>query len=166
MNPITTIIFRIIMTGDIFMMAYVDNNIELLKGNFLTLTLPYKLVDILDLEHVKSIGFQLITNIYNIEANYGPNARHNVFGYVSFGYIGSMFFSFFIGMTTSFIRNKLIKSIKINLESMIIFIFIVSNVFSIETDFQYAIFIYISEVIVFLGIYIASYILTSQRRFN
>lgn len=163
-NPLIKIIFRIVMTGDIFMMAYVDNNIEELKGNFLNLALPYKLVDILGLEHVRAIGNQLITIVYGSMDNSGPNARHNIFGYLSFGYMGSILFSFLIGLLIGFLRNKLIVLMKRNLESLTIFVLILSGIFSIETDFNNAIFSYISKIIVFVPIYLLSYIVTNRQR--
>jgi len=156
-NPLIKIIFRIIMTGDIYMMSYVDNNIELLEGNFFNLALPFRIVDILGLDQVRPIGNQLITIVYGTTANAGPNARHNVFGYVAFGYIGSILFSFCLGMIMGFIRNKLILLVKTNLRSLIFFSLIVSNVFTFEADFGLAVYNYISISLVYLIVYIFSY---------
>lgn len=163
-NPIMTIIFRIIMTGDVFMMAYVDNNIEILEGNFLNLILPYKLAGLLNLEHVLVVGRQLMTIVYLEDINSGPNNRHNILGYISFGYYGSLIFSLLLGMLVGFFRNKLIKIVKINLESLLVFILILSNVFILEMDLGLAIFKYISIFIIFTLIYSLSFIITYTKR--
>ncbi|WP_156875233.1 O-antigen polymerase [Thermodesulfovibrio thiophilus] len=163
-HPLIRIVFRIIMTGDIYMMSYVDDNINLIEGNFFNLVLPYRLVDILGLEHVRVIGNQLVEIVYGIEQNTGPNARHNVLGYVAFGYFGAIIFSFLLGTLIGFLRNKLIKLVKGNLESLIFFVLILSNVFSLEADLSYAVFSYISELIVFSLIYTVSSVLVENKK--
>jgi len=163
-NPIIRIVFRIIMTGDIYMMSYVDDNINLIKGNFFNLFLPYRLVDILGLEHVRVIGNQLVAIVYGIEQNSGPNARHNVFGYVAFGYFGAIIFSFLLGTVMGFLRNKLIKLVKGNIESLMFFVLILSSVFSLETDINYAVFSYISKLIVFSLIYTVSSVFVGNKK--
>ena len=162
-NPFLTIAWRVIMTGDVYMMAYVNNNIEMIEGDFLTLVLPYKVVNMLGLDHVKNLGNQLIEIIYQAGLNIGPNARHNILGYVSFGYWGSLIFSFFIGILVGFLRNKLIKLLKLNLESLTIFVLILSPALSLPTDFAYGFFKYISELIVFIIIYTLSVIFSLEK---
>jgi len=162
-NPFFTIAWRVIMNGDVYMMAYVNNFIETIEGNFLTLVLPYKLVNMLDLDPVKSLGMQLMEIVYHTDLYVGPNARHNILGYVSFGYWGSIIFSFFIGALVGFLRNKFIKLLKLNLESLIIFVLILSPALSLPTDFSYGLFEYISELIVFIIIYTLSVILSFKK---
>jgi hypothetical protein len=150
-------------------MAYVNNNIEMIEGDFLTLVLPYKVVNMLGLDHVKNLGNQLIEIIYQAGLNIGPNARHNILGYVSFGYWGSLIFSFFIGILVGFLRNKLIKLLKLNLESLTIFVLILSSALYLPADFAYGLFTYISELIVFSIIYTLSIIFSyekTQKRFG
>lgn len=156
-NPINHVIFRIIMTGDIYMMSYVDNNIQFLEGSFLSLTLPYKLVNLFNLEFFPVIGKQLLSIVYGVDINAGPNARHNIFGFVSFGYIGSVVFSFFIGLVMGFLRNRLIKLMKSNVESLIIFVLVVNNAFSLESDFNFAFFKFISLGFALVIIYALSF---------
>lgn len=163
-HPLLRIVFRIIMTGDIYMMSYVNDNIILIEGRFFNLVLPYRLVDILGLEHVRVIGNQLVKIVYGIEQNTGPNARHNVLGYVAFGYFGAIIFSFLLGSIIGFLRNKLIKLVKRNIESLMIFVLILSSVFSLEADINYAVFSYISELIVFLLIYTLSSVLVENKK--
>lgn len=45
----------------------------------------------------------------------GPNARHNVFGYVMFGMYGSILFSFCLGAITGTIRNIFFQASKAHL---------------------------------------------------
>jgi len=163
LNPFLTIGWRILMGGDAFMMSYVNNNIEMIKGNFLTLSLPFRIVDILNLHYVKPIGEQLTNIIYGTDINAGPNALYNILGYVSFGYWGSLIFSFFIGILVGFLRNKLIKLLKLNLESLIIFVLILYPALSLPADFNFGLFQYISELIVFIIIYSLSVIFSYEK---
>lgn len=158
--PLITIFNRVIMTGDVYMMAYVNNNIDKITGNFFNLSLPYKLIEVFKIDHEESIGSQLIKLVYGIESINGPNARHNIFGYVSFGYYGSIVFSFLIGLLIGFIRNKFIKYFKINIKSMILYVMILYNVLRIELDFNYAVFSYISIMFVYIVIFVISDLLT------
>jgi len=162
-NPFFAIAWRVIMNGDVYMMAYVNNNIEMIEGDFLTLVLPYKVVNMLGLDPVKNLGMQLVEIIYQADVYAGPNARHNILGYVSFGYWGSLIFSFFIGILVGFLRNKLIKLLKLNLESLTIFVLILSPVLLLPTDFAYGLYIYISELIVFTIIYTLSIIFSYEK---
>jgi hypothetical protein len=162
-NPLFSIAWRVIMNGDVYMMAYVNSNIEMIEGNFLTLVLPNKVVNMLGLDPVKNLGMQLMEIVYHADLYVGPNARHNILGYVSFGFFGSLIFSFFIGALVGFLRNKLIKLLKLNLESLITFVLILSPALSLPTDFAYAFFKYISELIVFIIIYTLSVIFSLKK---
>lgn len=160
-NPISVILFRILMTGDIYMMAYVNENLSIIQGNFISAVLPHKIREIIGVEYAPPIGMQLYDFLYNADIIAGPNARHNVFGLVYLGPIFSIFFSFFLGLIASFIRNKSIYIFRRNMEGMILYILLVMQAFSFETDFPLTVFNYFSYFITFTPIYFISYVVSS-----
>lgn len=103
---------RFINSGDIFMYAYTSDvlvNIPNTSGLLavfsdvlgFTRIIPYsKLPD--------ALGLQIWQNYHeNFNYQMGPNPRHNVFGLHYFGFYGAIFYSFIIGILSSFFRNKL-----------------------------------------------------------
>lgn len=64
----------------------------------------------------------------------GPNARHNVFGLIYYGFFGSIFFSYCLGVVLSFIRNKLPYILRANFFGGAIFTYLMCRGASIDTD--------------------------------
>jgi hypothetical protein len=106
---------RLIGSGDIFYQGYYDDKINAIQGNsfnilFADILGSYRIIPWSNLP--KPIGMQLYNMTYNVDLNMGANARHNYLGLVCFGYFGSFFFSFLLGMIISFVRHKLFFQIK------------------------------------------------------
>jgi hypothetical protein len=106
---------RILFNGDVYFLAYPAGVIEEItpKGfiNFFlgNLLRFFRLVDENFPQH--PIGFDFSNIIYNRSGSLtGPNPRHNIIGYINFGYYGSIIFSFFCGLVFGMIRKKAASS--------------------------------------------------------
>jgi hypothetical protein len=108
---IETLYVRFASFGDVYFMAYPKHIVDTLPSNgaflalFGNLLAPFRIVRYEDMPEV--LGYQLHRIIFGFDNFTGPNARHNVFGLVYFGQVGSMFFSLVLGMIVGFIRNSL-----------------------------------------------------------
>jgi len=158
------LLMRVIFTGDIYMMAYPNNVISqihiehgnLFYGLFGWFFAGIKLIPwdkVPDL-----VGHAIAKYVYNSNLDFAPNSRHNIFCLYYLGFWGSISFSFLLGILMSFIRNVLYYKVRANLEGMIIYILFVKSCFDIESDPPYAVFGYTSLLLVFVPIYVLSYI--------
>lgn len=120
-----TFIFRLVASGDTYHFAYVNNNIHHINGEHPFLALfgdflaTIRLIPRTDVP--EPMGYTLFKIFYPDIGVAGPNARHNVFGYVYFGLIGSVLFSFLLGFFISFFRNKMFFVLRKNLIGQIFF---------------------------------------------
>ncbi len=109
-NPISALLIRFVKFGDVYMLAYPNDVLTHLKwaNSFLAL---FK--DLLGFFRIipwdklpEAFGFQIYHYIYNTGVITGPTPRFNVFGLFYFGFYGSVIYSYCIGLTVSFFRNK------------------------------------------------------------
>ncbi|RYY08303.1 MAG: oligosaccharide repeat unit polymerase [Sphingobacteriaceae bacterium] len=133
-------LFRLVASGDVYYFAYPNNNIELLNHSKPFLALFGDVFSTLRIvprtEQPVVLGFQLF-NLFGVSDTVsGPNARHNVFGYVYYGFYGSIVFSFCIGLLLSFARNKLFYLLRRNLLGQVLFVLIYLQIAVVETDPQ------------------------------
>lgn len=136
------LIFRLISSGDVYIEAYISNNIEELKGTnpfiglFGGFLSTFRLFDVNQIH--TNIGLQLTWLVLpDIDIIVGPNPRHPVFGYHYFG-AGAFIFSFVLGLITSRLNNMFfLKQHKSFVGSLISFMIYFSLV-SISTDFGVA----------------------------
>lgn len=145
-DVILAFLFRLMAYGDTYFMAYPDSVIEALPSSSLTSVL---LGDFLRMIRVApesfvptNIGFLLTEILYHAEAFSGPNPRHNVFGYVHFGFVGSIIFSFLCGCLLGKIRTLFFKSYQTTQLRKIIYLVLYLGVCKIETDFPAMISMY------------------------
>jgi len=162
-NPIYMFLFRIVMTGDIYMMAYVNDMINVIEGSFLDhflgpILAGFKLIDWNEVP--VSIGQQLFDYLYKTDIILGPNARMNIVALKFFDFFGGVLYSFLIGFIISFIRNKLIYLVPKNVTGLLIYLFISLPSLSLETDIFYAIFNYKSEISLLLPIFVVVIIIS------
>jgi len=108
---VATLGVRFASFGDAFFMAYPSHVVDSIPGRdgFLAVfggllatfrIVPYEVVP-------EPLGYVLHRIVYGFDNSTGPNARHNVFGLVFFGQMGSICYSLIIGMIVGFIRNRL-----------------------------------------------------------
>lgn len=154
---IATFLFRLSVTGDIFGYIYASDIGEILYKNynyidFIINPIMNTLHMIPSDETIPGIGYQILQLINNnnlIES--GPNARHNVMGWISFGYLGSFVYSFFIGGCISFICRKLFCNSSCHPCIFLIFIGLYNSVVALPTEFMLG-FSYSFDVIFVNGI--------------
>jgi hypothetical protein len=113
LNLLDQVMLRMVNNGDAFMYAYPDAVVEQLEGSrpFVALFREYiaffRLAPPEDLP--LHIGSQLVKFFQGEESNFQTNAKHNLFGYIHFGLIGAIFYSFALGAMISIVRYKLLQ---------------------------------------------------------
>jgi len=137
-SPLFQLLVRFLQSGDVFMFAYPDNVLDLMAYDN-----PFKVIfaDLLGLTRVFSwdelpiaLGNQLYRFHYDSDLPMGPNPLHNVFGLFYFGYLGSLIYSFCVGMIFSFIRNRLLFTVSSTPTGGLLYVLLSINLFAIVTD--------------------------------
>lgn len=135
---------RIVGFGDVYWGAYPEEKINrIVYANpfdaiFGDLLASYRIIGWDKIP--KPIGLQLTNiNYPYLDVTLGPNARHNVFGLVYFGYIGSIFFSFFIGLFLGMFRMWGLKKMRNPGVLGMIYCVLYLRLVSIETDIGFVV---------------------------
>lgn len=137
-SSLSIFLFRLVASGDTYFFSYPHKLIETIHGNKPFLALfgeifaTLRLVPRSNLPQV--LGLQLYNIFYNSEVTAGPNARHNVFGYIYFGFYGSIIFSYSLGILLSYLRNNLFFKLRRSSVGQILFILLYLNFSIFETD--------------------------------
>jgi hypothetical protein len=134
------LLYRLVMSGDVFYMAYPNNVIDrFIDSNAWYVSLfasPAKMFNLIDIQDVPSVlGFDLMSYHEGYDLSKGPNPRHNVLGYVYIGYYGSIAFSFILGLTVSFLRNSSFSFLSRNTLGIILYINLVLISIKAEADY-------------------------------
>ncbi|MDB5137170.1 MAG: hypothetical protein JWP37_3773 [Mucilaginibacter sp.] len=169
-NSLGVFLFRLVASGDTYFFAYANNNIEHVNGSQPFLALfgdMFSTLRIIPRDRQPVIlGVQLFRMFSDLDITAGPNARHNVFGYVYFGFYGSIVFSYLIGLILSLVRNVLFFELRKNILGQIIFVYLYLGLAGIETDPPQA-FLVLENVLlifpVFLLISIVFYLLLTKK---
>jgi len=99
---------RAVSAGDAMIYAYPDRTIDQLDGSrpvyavlkeFLAF---FRIVAPDDLP--KHLGVQITDRFIGLDSNFQTNAKHNLFGYLYFGYWGGILFSFLLGISIGWLR--------------------------------------------------------------
>ncbi|MCT7471117.1 oligosaccharide repeat unit polymerase [Aliarcobacter cryaerophilus] len=159
------IFYRFVTTGDIYYMLLPNDIISLIPSDnglialFRDVLGAFRIISWSELP--PNLGLWAFQMHYpSIEALSGPNARHNIFGLIYFGWIGSLFFSYTIGLSISYIRNKLYSKLKFNLINMSLYVLLAYCAIFINQDPSgMAVSFLLSTVLVFPMLYVVSYIL-------
>jgi oligosaccharide repeat unit polymerase len=137
-------LIRIVGSGDAYWAAYPNDNIEQITpanpilAIFGDIFATYRIVSWENIP--KAVGLQLFNMNYPYwDVNFGSNARHNVLGYVYFGYFGSIVFSFFLGLFLGFFRSYGFKKMRNTGVLGMLFCILYFKVASVETDLPYVI---------------------------
>lgn len=137
-NNLQFFAFRLVSSGDAYFFSYPNYNIEHINGSQPFLALfgdIFSTVRLIPREQQPQIlGLQLFQMFSKLDIITGPNARHNVFGYVYFGFLGSIFFSYVIGFLLSLVRNRLYFNLRRNTFTQLFFVLVYINLAGIETD--------------------------------
>ena len=125
--------------GDTYFMAYPKHIIDTLPGGnaffalFGNLLAPFRFIHYEDMPD--SLGYQLHRAIFGFDDFTGPNARHNVFGLLYFGFAGSMLFSLALGMCVGFFRYTLSALVRPGCAVEPLFVFLAISSVWTTTDF-------------------------------
>ncbi|HWD88587.1 MAG TPA: hypothetical protein VG367_10705 [Mucilaginibacter sp.] len=137
-NNLQFFAFRLVSSGDAYFFAYPNHNIEHISGSQPFLALfgdIFSTVRLIPREQQPQIlGLQLFQMFSKLDIITGPNARQNVFGYVYFGFFGSIVFSYLIGFLLSLVRNRLYFNLRRNIFTQLFFVLLYINLAGIETD--------------------------------
>ena len=138
LNPFFALALRLLHSGDIYWYAY-PNNVYLNIPNGQYFSALFN--DTLGLLRIQSwdtlpeaIGITFKNIHHPTDIPQGPNARHNIFGLIYYGFLGGIFFSYFLGIVLSFIRNKLPYIIRPGIFGGGIFTYFMCRGASIDTD--------------------------------
>lgn len=134
------IAYRLIISGDIYFMTYPNGVIENFVSNnhwFISLfSSPLSMLGLLDKDIMSvPLGYEVMRYHSGWEIFKGPNARHNVLGYVYIGFPGAILFSFIIGFATSYVRNKAILKVGSGPISLVFYGALFSTCLAFEADF-------------------------------
>lgn len=108
-TSIIELLARFVFYGDIYWQAYPNDLLSVLndsspfKALFSDFLGSFRLIDWANLP--TPIGIDLYKSVHSVDLMTGPNARHNVFGLLYFGYAGSCLFSAVIGLCTGIFRQ-------------------------------------------------------------
>lgn len=135
---------RIVGFGDVYWAAYPEDNLSKIEpaspfyAVFGDILASYRIVGWSDIP--KSIGLQLFNMNYPYwDVTFGSNARHNVFGLVYFGYIGSILFSFILGLFLGAFRMYGFKNMRnVGIVGMF-YCVLYMRIASIETDIGFVV---------------------------
>lgn len=139
-SGLSVFLFRLVASGDVYYFAYPNNNIEQISNAHPFLALFGDIFSTLRIvprqDQPVVIGYQLFQLFGESDTVAGPNSRHNVFGYVYYGFYDSIIFSYVMGLSLSFVRNKLFFVLRRNVLGQILFVFLYMQIANIETDPQ------------------------------
>ena len=111
-NLLASLFRSLVNRGDVYIYAYPNGVIERLEQVNPLLAIfrgPLGKIGLFDSKDLPDyLGIELFRyHFRDIDVRLGPNPRHNVFGLLYFGYYASILYSFVLGITLGFIRNRL-----------------------------------------------------------
>jgi hypothetical protein len=129
---------RFIAFGDIYIYAYINNNISKVSG--------FSFLHYLANDSLRT--FRLASNDYAIKVQWdvmclaygttnltgGPNSRFNVLGYIGFGAYGNLLFAFFCGFIMFIARYSVIKAVNKPFKVQLVILFAFSFIENIAQD--------------------------------
>jgi len=138
---IAQVALRFVNNGDSLIYAYPDQFIEHLDSSnpvgavfreyfgFLRIASPNQLP--------QHLGVQIARAFIGPNAETQTNAKHNLFGYVYFGFFGAILYSYTIGTLLGFCRVRLLRELPRNFQSGLIYIMINLSVLPIASELDF-----------------------------
>ncbi|WP_374951144.1 oligosaccharide repeat unit polymerase [Mucilaginibacter sp.] len=170
LNPILALGLRFVHSGDVYWYAYPNNVYLRIPSDHWFTALFDDTLGLLRLqswdEMPQAIGITLKNIHHPSDILQGPNARHNIFGLIYYGYSGSIFFSFLIGLTLGFIRNKLPYMLPGNVLGGFIFTYLMCKGAAIDTDPMLTITYFNNLVFIFPFLYFVYLIVMEFFKYN
>lgn len=145
LNPFVALGIRLIHSGDAYFYGYPNDvltKIELGNGFYALFSDFLGMTRLISWDQLpQPIGMTLLRyNHPGIDVVAGANARHNIFGLFYFGYLGSIIFSFSIGLLLSFSRNFLYRYLPCNVFYGLFYTLIYFCSINLESDVVLALF--------------------------
>lgn len=138
LNPVLMLALRFLHSGDIFWYAYPNNVYLVIDGShwFSALfTDTLGLFRIYKWENLpEAIGIVLKNIHHPSDVPQGPNARHNIFGLIYFGFWGSIVFSYSLGAIIAFVRFKLLFFLRNSILNGFIFTYLFIKISALDSD--------------------------------
>lgn len=104
-------------------------NIDLVLLNLCIRLVAFAMIRVVNYSDLpENVGLQLWQMLNGYLEIRGPNPRHNVFGYLHFGIFVSVIYSFIIGISASYVRNRLFQRMASNL--FLLFVYMQLYMFS------------------------------------
>ncbi len=170
LNPFLALCLRFVHSGDIFWYAYPDNVYLKIPSNQWIAALlhdTFGLLRIQDWSNLpEAIGITLKDIHHPSDVLQGPNARHNVFGLIYYGFFGSIFFSYSLGVFLSFVRNKLPYILRADIFGGATFTYLMCRGASIDSDPMMTITYFDNIVFILPLLYIMYLLLIEFLRIN
>lgn len=166
LNSLLTLGFRMVAYGDVYWYAFPNDMIEKLDDSspfyslFSSFLGSFRLIPYENLP--RPIGMDLFAQLSDADVVGGPNARHNVFGYLYFGTAGGAIFSFICGGVLGYVRKIYLNCHSRSIISVIFISWLYLICCSIETDpnffiFQVNSFIMVAPFILVVGAMLYAY---------
>jgi hypothetical protein len=138
-NPIGLLLYRLMLSGDVYMYAYPNGVIEQMEeGNPILAVFRgfFGNTGLVPWEQLPpQLGHELFRYVNpGSEMLLGPNPRHNVFGLRYFGPWLSPAYSFVLGLSLGFVRNRLYFRVPPTLLGGAIYASLLAAMLAIETD--------------------------------
>jgi hypothetical protein len=138
MAAFSALVVRLAASGDVYFMAYPGSTLHDLGAShplialFGTTLWTFRLVSESALQ--PALGTQIFRAVTHSTLTLGPNPRHNIFGSVYFGYLGSLIYSSMLGLLVCFVRNFLVKYVRLGQLSELAYVFVTLKVINVNTD--------------------------------
>lgn len=170
LNPFLALCLRFVHSGDIFWYAYPDNVYLKIPSNQWIAALLHDTFGFLRIQDwsnlPEAIGITLKDIHHPSDVLQGPNARHNVFGLIYYGFFGSIFFSYSLGVFLSFVRNKLPYILRADIFGGATFTYLMCRGASIDGDPMLTITYFDNIVFILPLLYIMYLLLIEFLRIN
>lgn len=138
-----TLLYRFVNFGDVFLYAYINDNIDYIIGDSAFIGLfggflsVFRLFPSSDMYVPMGLQLALIVDPDMLFVA-GPNPRHNIMGYHFFGEYGGVFFSFICGAVISFFRYRCFVYFNHTFVSFILYYLFMEAIIGLFVDFQYS----------------------------
>lgn len=158
LNPILSLALRFVHSGDVYWYAYPNNVYLTIPSDHWFAALfndPLGFLRIISWDKMpEALGITLKNIHHPSDILQGPNARHNVFGLIYYGFFGSILFSYFLGLFLGFVRNKLYLLLSYNKLGGFIFTYLMLKIAAIDSDPMLTITYLTNLIFIFPVIYV------------
>lgn len=170
LNPFLALCLRFVHSGDVYWYAYPNDVYLKIPSNQWFAALFNDTLGLLRIQDWSKLPEAIGITFKNIhhpsDVPQGPNARHNIFGLIYYGFLGSIIFSYSVGVVLSFIRNKLPYILRADIFGGATFTYLMCRGASIDSDPMLTITYFDNIVFILPVLYILYLMLIEFLRIN